>query len=157
MGTGTLAEALEREHHEIDAGIEEFVTGQTAGRPDLAPLNRATAALRRHIYLEEELVFPPLRASGLFAAIMVMLREHGEIWTVMDALEAEVAADPTSAAVRERCAELLALLESHNAKEEPIIYPQTDATLSPEAAATLREFLASGQMPDGWVCAKAAS
>lgn len=157
MGTGTLAEALEHEHHEIDAGIEEFVARQATGDPDLAPLNRAMAALRRHIYLEEELVFPPLRASGLFAAIMVMLREHGEIWTAMDALEAEVAADAASAAVRDRCAELVTLLEAHNSKEEPIIYPQTDATLSPEAAATLRDFLGSGQMPEGWVCAKAVS
>lgn len=157
MGTGSLSEALEREHHEIDAGIEEFVAGQAGGDPDLEPLTRATAALRRHIYLEEVLVFPPLRASGLFAAIMVMLREHGEIWDAMDALEAEVSTDPASEAVRTRCAELLALLEAHNAKEEPIIYPQTDATLSHEAAATLREFLDSGTMPDGWVCAKASA
>lgn len=157
MSTETLADALEREHHEIDAGIEEFVAAQSAGDVELHTLTRAMDALRRHIYLEEELVFPPLRASGLFAAIMVMLREHGEIWTVMDALESEVATDPTGTAVRERCAELVALLEAHNAKEEPIIYPQTDATLGAEAAATLREFLDSGTMPEGWVCAKAAS
>lgn len=58
MQTDSLATALEREHHEIDADIEAF----TASPSDRQPLIRAISALRRHIYLEEEYLFPLLRA-----------------------------------------------------------------------------------------------
>ena len=47
METISLAATLEREHHEIDAGIAAF----TAAPADRGPLTRAVGALRRHIYL----------------------------------------------------------------------------------------------------------
>ena len=58
--------------------------------------------------------------------------------------------------MRNACRELLATLDAHNAKEEPIIYPQADVALDPEASAKLHEFLDSGVMPEGWRCEKAA-
>ena len=67
MTAESLAEALEREHHEIDAGIEEFLARRARRGDQRAPLRRALAALRRHIYLEEEFVFPPLDDAGLVA------------------------------------------------------------------------------------------
>ncbi|WP_055482745.1 hemerythrin domain-containing protein [Sphaerimonospora mesophila] len=155
MESGTLSSALEREHREIDEGIETFVAGLAEGREDTTPLKRAIEGLRRHIYLEEEFLFPPLREAGMMAPIFVMLREHGEIWQAMDRLDAEigkgVAADP----VRGLCAELLDRLEQHNSKEEPIIYPQADSVLTPEATDHLQRFLASGRIPEGWVCGRA--
>lgn len=50
----TLHAALEREHHEIDAGIEAFLAPPAGGENRTASLVRAIAALRRHIYLEEK-------------------------------------------------------------------------------------------------------
>ena len=61
MTTESLAAALQREHHEIDAGIERFLR---AG--DVGALTRAVRALRRHIYFEEEFLFPPLAGAGPF-------------------------------------------------------------------------------------------
>lgn len=142
-----LATALEQEHHQIDDGIEAFLdTG------DRAHLREATDALRRHIYLEEVLVFPPLREAGLMAPVFVMLREHGEMWRVLDRMDATDSADE----LRSASGELVPMLQAHNGKEEPILYPQVDAVLDDELAATLREFLAFGSMPDGWVCERAA-
>ena len=148
MAEETLAAALEREHHEIDAGIEKYTAsvGETA---DVEALAGALAALRRHIYLEEEFVFPSLRAAGMLGPILVMLREHGELWTLMDQLEQ----DATLAV----CARLTARLDAHNTKEEPIVYPQMDAVLSEPAALELRRFLDSGSMPEGWVATQARS
>jgi hemerythrin-like domain-containing protein len=154
MTTETLAEALEREHREIDEGIERFLDGLERGSAERAPLEQAVLALRRHIYLEEAFLFPPLRAAGMFAPIVVMLREHGEIWDALDALEGP-AADPAAAAAA--CRALLEQLERHNAKEEPIIYPQADVMLEPEAADRLRTFVAEGRLPDGWVCERAGA
>src|SRR5690348_4105838 len=90
MGMQTLAAALEREHREIDAGIECFASGSRHG--DALSLSGAIRALRRHIYLEEEFLFPSLRegAQALSAAVPAMLREHGQLWDVLDLLEREI-------------------------------------------------------------------
>jgi iron-sulfur cluster repair protein YtfE (RIC family) len=151
---GSLTEALEHEHHEIDAGIETFLEGISLGEVRTTELTRAVDALRRHIYLEEEFLFPPLRAAGMLPPVLVMLREHGEIWRTLDQLAAlDLGSDDTAA--REQCTTLLAQLAAHNAKEEPIIYPQGDAVLSDEAKDDLAGFLGTGAMPVGWVCAQA--
>ncbi len=150
----TLSALLEQEHHDIDAGIEAFVVGLDRDELRVEDLGRAGAALRRHIYLEEAFLFPPLRAAGLLAPVLVMLREHGEIWRTLDAIDGlDAAAAPD--AVRERCRELLDQLAAHNAKEEPIIYPRGDEALDDEQTVELLDFIDSGQMPDGWVCAQA--
>ena len=85
MEIESLAEALEREHHQIDAGIAAF----SATPGDRQPLTRAIGALRRHIYLEEEFLFPLLHEAdpGLAAPMFVMLREHAQIWGTLDSLE----------------------------------------------------------------------
>lgn len=149
----TLTAALEREHHEIDAALEAFAEGEQAGRSRPEELARAASALRRHIYLEEEFLFPPLRAAGVMAPVLVMLREHGEIWRTLE--ELEQAASESSGAATERCRDLLGQLEKHNAKEEPIIYPEGDAKLDEDAKRDLHAFIDSGAMPPGWVCAMA--
>jgi hemerythrin-like domain-containing protein len=152
--TANLSALLEQEHHEIDAGIEAFVRGLDAGAARGEDLSRAVAALRRHIYLEEEFLFPPLRSAGMLAPVLVMLREHGEIWRSLDAIDGiDVDQDPAAAA--KVCAQLLDLLSAHNAKEEPIIYPQGDKVLSPEAQSDLGTFIDTGEMPRDWVCAQA--
>ncbi len=153
----TLTAVLEREHQEIDAGLESFVEGLDAGELRHEELERAADALRRHIYLEEELLFPPLRAAGMLAPVLVMLREHGDIWRALDALQLEVGPGTAAPTAGDRCRALLAQLASHNAKEEPIIYPQGDAVLDDAAKRDLHEFLDSGRMPPGWVCAQARS
>ncbi len=151
----TLAGALRREHVDIDAGIEAFRAGLPAGSPPVDAMGRALAAHRRHIYLEEALLFPPLRKTRLFAAIVVMLREHGQMWRLLDELEPLVLAGGTDPRVPGLCTSLVALLEAHNAKEEGTIYAQAEPLLNAPASAELREFLLSGAMPAGWRCAMA--
>jgi iron-sulfur cluster repair protein YtfE (RIC family) len=155
MTEGTLSAALEREHREIDAGVDAFRAGLARGEVTAEPLLQAMSALRRHIYLEEEFVVPPLRAAGMVPPIFVMLREHGELWTTMDTLEGQLAEDPAGEAASATCQMLTVQLQTHNDKEEPIIYPQVDATLEPQAREQLGAFLESGAMPEGWVAERA--
>ncbi|MGN6575301.1 MAG: hemerythrin domain-containing protein [Nocardioides sp.] len=152
--SASLSALLEQEHHEIDAGIQAYLEGAARGETRRADLARAVSALRRHIYLEEEFLFPPLRSAGMLAPVLVMLREHGEIWRLLDTIDA-ADLDAQPAAAEQACAGLLELLAAHNAKEEPIIYPQGDAVLSEQAQADLRTFIDAGEMPRGWACAQA--
>lgn len=147
----TLGAALEREHREIDENLERFTSGLERGEWDPAPLHAASAALRRHIYLEEEMFFPPLRRTGLVAPVAVMLREHGDIWQALDEVEARAAQRTDPEAVRRAYDDLAYLLDAHNAKEEQILYPQ-DHTLSDEQTAELRAFMETGTLPEGWIC-----
>ena len=146
MEIESLATALEREHHQIDAGLAAF----TAAPGDRQPLTGAIGALRRHIYLEEEFLFPLLHQAepGLAAPIFVMLREHAQIWGTLDSLEHELDAG-TGLAL---CKRLTVLLLHHNLKEEKTLYPRADDVLPPAAAGRLRAFLGTGELPDGWVC-----
>ncbi len=157
MSIVSLSAALTREHREIDNGIEAFVAKLDRDVLDPEPLLSAFAALRRHIYLEEAFLFPPIRQAGLVMPVMVMLREHGELWRLMGSVtEMLDRSDPAEVdRLRSRCRELLAQLEQHNSKEEPIIYPRADSALTEEASVELAEFLRSGNLPDGWVCATA--
>src|SRR5512139_1430603 len=99
MKIESVAEALEREHREIDEGIEVFSAGLSAGQPDREPLTRAIRALRRHIYVEEEFLFPTLREAGLLPPVLVMLREHAQIWTTLDSLEGDLDAGTADAII----------------------------------------------------------
>lgn len=154
----SLAAALEREHRDIDGGIEEFTEQLTDGVSDPAPLVRAMNGLRRHIYLEEEILFPPLKDDGdMVMPIFVMLREHGGLWDRMGALDESLAEPADAASLQSACSELLHLLDVHNSKEEPIIYAQADAALPKAAADRLHAFLETGTMPEGWVAEKATA
>lgn len=148
MSDNTLQVALEREHREIDGGIAQFVKQPT--NPE--PLRRSIEALRRHIYLEEDFLFPPLRETGLVMPILVMIREHGDIWKAMDGAEKLLSENADADALIEVCNALLQLQEQHNAKEEPIIYSQADVKLSFEAATRLQAYIDSSTFPEGWIC-----
>lgn len=149
----SLAAALEREHREIDAGLESLT--REGESPDVEGALRAIAALRRHIYLEEEFLFPPLSGGNLVAPLFVMLREHGELWRTLDELEAALRAAAEPAALRECCHRLGVQLLHHNVKEERVVYPAADESLPPDVAARLQELLETGALPDGWSCARA--
>lgn len=157
MDTGILTTVLEEEHRQIDARIEDYLGELTKEEPDSRPLMRGFEALRRHIYLEEEFLFPPLREAGLVMPLLVMVREHGQLWDLMEALDAQVRDGAAPQDIDTSCRELLALLDAHNRKEEPIVYPQADLTLHPDAAERLLDFIDSGRMPDGWTCEKASA
>lgn len=148
-GSVSLAEALEREHREIDDGLEIFSAGDGETEQRRQALERAIRALRRHIYLEEEFLFPPLRDAGLAAPVFVMLREHGQIWATLDALEQEVRQGGSGLYW---CHQLVVQLQHHNLKEERVLYPQADIVLTAPAAERLRAFIETGELPPGWVC-----
>jgi iron-sulfur cluster repair protein YtfE (RIC family) len=149
----SLAATLEREHREIDEGIEQFVR-EPSSYEAAKSLATAIALLRRHIYVEEEFVFPALSTGGMVAPVFVMLREHEQLWQRLAALERQVDVGAQSPVALEICHLLLVQLQHHNMKEERILYPETDHALAVDVAARLAD-LEQTSMPNGWVCIKA--
>lgn len=152
----SLSAALELEHRQIDDGLAAFLTKLDRGRVDTDGLNTALEALRRHIYLEERILFPPIRHGAMAMPVAVMMCEHGEIWRAMDAL-VELAAAGDTSRIEVAGQRLLDELATHNDKEEQVIYPAADAGLDPDRAAELADFLGTGLMPDSWECLEAGA
>lgn len=148
----TIGQVLESDHHAIDAQFAAFARSLEGDTVDTASLEAGVRALRHHIWVEEELHFPPLRAGGLMGPIMVMLREHGELWDLLDRLEAQVAAAAPNAEIATTWGEAAALLEAHNMKEEQILYPSGDQIIDTDTAADVQDALVNETTPDGWVC-----
>lgn len=147
MQQDTVAVALEREHKEIDEGLAAFAEHLANGDRRLDILAPASTALRRHIYVEEEFLFPALRKAGFVAPVFVMLREHGEIWQALDELE-----DDEHGAHQDVYERLTRVLQAHNDKEEAILYPVSDSSLENGQGERLLDFLEHGTIPSGWVC-----
>lgn len=150
MNTEETASALlEREHRDIDAAFRPVLEG--AG--DRKALAEALALLRRHIFLEEAILFPRLPKRGLETAVYVMKYEHGEMWPLLDALEAGCRDGETLAALRSPCQALATLLRVHNPKEEQVIYTAVDEIAAQGAGhERLVAELDSAVMPEGWHC-----
>ncbi|KAA0917868.1 hemerythrin domain-containing protein [Dietzia sp. ANT_WB102] len=147
----TVGQLLERDHRRIDEGFERF-SGSLAGpTADLAAFEDAARALRHHIYVEEVYHFPVVRASGLMAPVLVMLREHGEIWDLLDAITEALDRDDVATA-SSHWPRLANVLEQHNAKEERIVYPAGDQQLPTQIASTITAALATRETPSGWTC-----
>lgn len=148
--TDNLVQALERDHREIDAAIETFAAGFADDQCTLEPLTAALLALRRHIYLEEEFLFPSARAAGMEIAVHVMHCEHARMWRLLDQLEPKLAAGDRGATVQSCYRELMIVLAAHNHREERTLYRSIKTLLNAESAARLMQHLAASRLPADW-------
>jgi len=148
----TLGAILERDHHRIDEHFARFAASLAEGPVDVEALGAGAAGLRHHIYVEEEHHFPPLQRAGLVGPIMVMLREHGQLWDLLDALESRVREQADPETINVTWQDLEHRLADHNRKEEQILYPAGDDVLDAEVTADVLDELRSGDTPPGWVC-----
>lgn len=144
-----LNDALAHDHEEIDKPITAYVAQSADADP--AALKQAVAELRSHIFMEEEVLFPPLAQAGMAMPVMVMHREHAEMWPVLDAIDAEISDGADRSRLSALSKQLADLLNNHNPKEEAILYPQTDGVLDGEDAVQVHGLLDTHAFPEGWV------
>lgn len=132
----SVGDLLGFDHDRLDAILAEARRAWEGG--DLAAAQEGYGAfavgLARHIRAEEELLFPAFEAvSGMppnTGPTMVMRMEHRDLEralaAIREALEAGAPSEPPE------MRDLLRLLESHNRKEEYVLYPATDGRLAAE-------------------------
>ncbi len=153
MSTESLQSVLEDEHRAIDSAIEPLVAGGSVSAERREAMVQAADTLRRHIYAEEELLFPQLRAARMVGPVLVMLREHAQMWQTLDALDRLLESTPIGDdAIPVLARQLFTQLQAHNPKEEAILYSQIEVALGSDELAQLRQFLESGQLPQDWMC-----
>lgn len=141
MSAQTASALLQEQHEDIDFGVQ----GAMDGSSDQVELLRSLDLLRVHLHLEETVLFPALEGSvGL--SIMVMEREHGLMWPLMESLTTACREGADLDAMQDDLEELFQLLQVHNPKEEQILYSVADEH------AGLAEALAAAKLPEGWTC-----
>ncbi len=145
----TVSACLERDHHEIDAILNDVESLVRRGEPSAAAqlFGSFRTRLQRHIEAEEEILFPLYeQLSDHDGPTRVMLGEHAEIRRLMATI-AEGFQRPDITQLLEAIRKLARALSVHNMKEERVLYPGTDDALSLDAerealVARLREHLA---------------
>ncbi len=147
MATVPLSATLASQHRQIDDGVQGIIDGHGS----LDNLAATMDLLRRHLYLEEALLFPPLMKAGLAMPVFVMKREHGQMWPLLTSLSTACAAATPVAELHEPARQLFQLLQIHNTKEEQIVYAAADRLDDAALAAAIGH----ANAPEGWVCATA--
>jgi uncharacterized protein (DUF2249 family)/iron-sulfur cluster repair protein YtfE (RIC family) len=133
----SVYEYLQWDHGRLDTLLEETTALLKAGSPREADARFAEFAtgLRRHIKMEEEVLFPAFEEFTHFGnsgPTRVMRDEHVEIKRILGDIGELLGQPSPSVGAYERLRnDLLSVLGEHNGKEEHIIYPMTDRELPP--------------------------
>lgn len=130
----TLAGYMQTDHLRLDAIMARFKVSLKDGNLDeaLTHFKEFDLGLRRHIKVEEELLFPAFEEkTGMKDAgpTMVMRMEHEEIRDSLGrTLDATKASDADAASKASET--LVNYLTDHNMKEENVLYPELDACVN---------------------------
>jgi len=140
----TVTAYLIWDHDRLDGLLVDCIGALHSGERDhaRAALHDFTEGLRRHIRVEEELLFPALaKATGTSSGPMgCMHREHAGIQQGLRLMES--ALDDDQAERFQLGLDLLmAILPAHNQKEEQVLYPLADRVLPAAEQAAMVEGL----------------
>ncbi|HHV20363.1 MAG TPA: hemerythrin domain-containing protein [Propionibacterium sp.] len=151
----TAGKRMAHAHHAIDTQFAAFARAARSDRIAKFPLEEAIRRLRHHFWVEEVFIFPPLAHSNP-GPVLVMLREHGVIWDLLDELDQLLQTDdpdPTMAltifgALRQH-------FDAHNETEDAVLYPVADELLGNQLSEPVLNALAT-EMPTDWRCQMAS-
>ena len=130
----TISAFFEQDHDRLDALFQSF---QTSKRRDFSKAKQAftefKVGLARHIAWEEELLFPLWEEKTGISGdgpTFVMRNEHRQIVAQLEAIHQKLAEQNPHSDQEEQA--LLQVLDSHNLKEERVLYPSIDQVTTPE-------------------------
>ena len=137
---------LSGDHRRIDEVISDVRRMIEDGETERAEhtFQEVDEQLRRHIRIEDEIVFPVFEArTGCRGPTTVLRQEHRQIEEVLVAIAGALARGELRGA-RDQAFALAMLLGNHNMKEERILYPRTDQALRDEERVELVARLRAG-------------
>ncbi|MDP6549936.1 MAG: hemerythrin domain-containing protein [Dehalococcoidia bacterium] len=148
----TVTSVLEPEHRWIDERLERFQALLATGQVDVGPFEEAAKALHRHMYVEEEILFPEVETRGLAGPVEVMYQDHGEIARLMNNIHGLIASGAPATDCEAALAAVISVLGEHGIKEEMILYPTSDQVLEGPDFAQLVKRVKEEPVPEGWLC-----
>lgn len=139
----TISSLLGQDHRKLRAAWDGFVKGVEHREIESVRSNFAAfdAGLRRHIRVEEDSLFPAFEeATGMSSGgpTAVMRSEHRQVEAILDRLSVEIGKADFDA-IRCTLDEMrpAALYESHDAKEEGMLYPMADRAIAGQRRAAV--------------------
>lgn len=139
----SITSYMEQDHVVIDGFAERAL--QAAGARDWSALQREAGEflrrLRRHIEMEEDVLFPAFeQRTGMAAAgpSRQMRIEHDMMRPILAELQNAAAAQDGSG-FEQAAQSLFDILQPHNVKEERMMYPMLDQATGEDAPALLQE------------------
>lgn len=142
-----LAAFFEQDHRDCDArwvDVEELLDTLDVEAARLA-WQKFNAGMRRHIAMEEEVLFPALESAtsmGGSGPTAMMRMEHQQMRGLLDQIESAMESGDAEQAM-DIGDTLLMLVQQHNIKEEDMLYPMAENVLAgswDKLAALLEEY-----------------
>lgn len=133
---------LSNEHHRLEALWTDARSTLENGAPveRTAPVEALGKELRRHIRDEEEVLFPAFEErTGMKTGgpTTVMRMEHRQMEALVRDMITTLGRGGDSAQVVERANAFSSLMESHDKKEEGMLYPMMDRAFGEEEGSAL--------------------
>ena len=132
MTDETIASYFQKDHDRLDRIFEEF---QAVKHCDVASarehFENFRRGLERHMVWEEEILFPLFESKAgmtLDGPTQVMMLEHEQLKELMKSLAEKMKQEELGDEEQESA--LLELLAQHNHKEENILYPMIDQSIT---------------------------
>lgn len=155
MDNQTIKSYFQKDHEELDSLFDSF---QTRKRCDFDEAKRDfehfKQALFRHIAWEENILFPLFESkTGMQygGPTQVMRLEHEQLKTLLKSLEEKMKQEEPGDDDEETV--LIELLAQHNHKEENILYPMIDQSITEEERREVfRKIKASSETGTGGCC-----
>ncbi len=115
---------LIEDHRELDVKLEKLRDIISKGEIDTVLFAQISKSLKRHIYIEEEEIFPSIskRSNELRQRIAGLEMEHASIWMLLDRVEKEISVRNVEKSPK-YIEEISSILVSHNEQEEDKVYP----------------------------------
>jgi len=150
LETHDLLRFFQHAHNRVEGWLMDFQDSLSDSRPCAEFFDRAVEELRRHMFVEEELIFP-LAKEELAGPVGDLLEEHGRISDLVEQLAALLRHGSDPSEIRTFGTRLMGLLAAHTAEEDLGIYPDLLARLSPDEAQAHLAEAETMEAPPGWV------
>ena len=115
MGAVDIEYFMINDHQETNDKITEILS--SSGTMNRILINEVDSMLRRHIFIEETILFPKLPPE-MSGEVEYLEKEHGKFFELLDSILSNKDEDR----IRESFRILLALLNEHNSYEESFVY-----------------------------------
>ena len=140
-----ISERMENDHLAESDRLAELNRMMNHGEFDRVSFMKFVENLRRHIYIEEEIIFPGLQENDILlkGPISGLEMEHASLWMLTDRILEE---DSSRKLVKtpKYLDEISRILSVHNAQESGNIYPKIEDERFPDITGV--------SLPKDWVC-----